>query len=204
MRLSALLVVGLLTACASAPWVPDDAPHADELRSFEKATLRSQEGDGFRLLLHEWHLQPALLEAACNRDTCWLEIRLTNGYGTYFQGELEAVNSAPLPRERFHALAEQLGSRGIWNLPDHNDELRTGVDENGEEVIYICMHSPSYFVEARIGNDYIVVQRYCEDNYEDGYTVAAPLLALFQEEFPAEFAAASHVTEQDLEEYLAN
>ena len=204
MRPLITILVALSTAaCASSSLVPDDAPHAFELQSFEATTIERQGGSAYRMLLHEWHKTPAFLQIGCINAECQLEFRLTDGYGTYHQGELEQVVTARISENEFRELAVRLEARGIWRLPDHRDDLRTGVDEDGEEVIYLCLHAPSYFLDARDGDRGITIYRTCEENYMDGYIAAAPLLEIFLLRFPDEFARASHLSSEEVQDLLA-
>ncbi len=201
--LAGILIPLLGLSAALSVDEPEWGEAAYDLASFEAQILNLEEGEVIRFVLHEWHKQPGLISARCSAVSCVLEVRLTDGYGTYDQGSLSFQDSVPMAHSDFDRLANELRDRGFWELSETRGEsVREIVDENGERRIALCMHAPHYFLQARIEGERRSVARYCQDNYSDAYVAGAHLLEIAAREFPEQFASASHLTDDDIRDLL--
>jgi hypothetical protein len=198
----ALAAAVLLVGCSHAPSPGSELPHAEELRSLRAPALAALEGDTLRIVFHDWHRSPGLLTLNCRRS-CTLEVRTTDGYGTYQQGTLDRAATVRVAESEARAVMEAVGDRGFWRLLPLLPEGGTyGFRPGGGDMI--CLHAPYYYLEGRVGERKQLVHRYCQEGYEDGWVAAAPLLEMFRRRFPEEFAAVSNFSEEEIKALLAS
>lgn len=189
-----ILGIFVLAGCASAPPVPDDLPHAEELRSLRVGPLAAG-GETLRIALHEWHKRPALITLSCEGENCDLEMRMTDGYGTYRQGRLNLIETESIEKALFDTVIEEVSARGFWRLEPQLREKFEGVNADGS--VALCLHAPHYYAEGRSDGRRQLIYRYCQPNYADGLVTLAPLLKLAAETFPDAFEAGTNIEDPD-------
>lgn len=192
----ALLVNSIaLSACSTTLGIsyPSNFHQYESLRSFKARPIEQIEGQSIRLTWHAWHKSPGLILANCANQLCYLEIRFTNGYGTYQQGNLSGIRKVVIAREEFDTIEATFDRDGFAAL---EPQLR----ENGpyssiappDGSITFCVHAPHYYLETFKENHRHIIYRYCQDNYDDGLRIAKPLIELAEHYFPNEM---SHIVE---------
>nr|WP_298897400.1 hypothetical protein [uncultured Altererythrobacter sp.] len=190
-RISSVAGILIVSACTTTGGheYPSDYHLYENLRSFRAPAIEQIEGQSYRLVWHAWHQSPGLILANCTNLKCMIEVRYTDGYGTYTQGTLERVRSTEISRSEFEEIGSAFERDGFWNLESHlrPNEPYLGVNDNApDEGPVICLHAPSYYLEGlEIGQNH-TIYRYCQNNYDDGIQVAMPLIELAERHFPAE------------------
>ena len=186
------LLAGLwLSSCQSLSGIsyPSDFHQYEELRSFKAPPVEDIDGQSYRLTWHAWHKTPGLILANCNGSDCFIEVRFTDGYGTYSQGDLAGIRKAEISRNEFEEIDLAFRVGGFYEL---KPQLRAAEQYHGlkasenEGELVICLHAPSYYLEAFDGSKKHMIYRYCQDNYDDGLRVAMPLIELAERNFPNE------------------
>lgn len=173
---------------------PSDYHQYGVLESFRAPAIQEIAGRSYRLTWHAWHKKPGLIRATCEVDSCELELRFTDGYGTYTQGKLAGVRTTGISRDEFDAI-EQAFAEG--DFASFDPDLRDGepyagvVDQAEEGAIPICIHAPSYYLESYDGERHKIVYRYCQSDYGDALGIARPLVELSARYFPEETALVS-------------
>jgi len=186
----------VLGACSTSLGIsyPSDFHQYKDLRSFKAPPIEQIEGQSIRLIWHAWHKTPGLILANCTDQQCRLEVRFTDGYGTYRQGNLEGIRKVDISREEFDAIElafERGGFAALEPQLRENDEY-SGVTQSDSSVadgfISICIHTPHYYLETFKENHRHIIYRYCQDNYDDGLRIAMPLVELAERYFPNEMS----------------
>ena len=163
-------------------------PHSFDLRSMQAEPL----GDNrraYRLIWHAWHKKPGILTLWCDPKSCSAELRHTDGFGTYQQGNLTGLYTLRVERTKALEVMDAIDAGGLWTLDPQvrgKDGARVGLPEDSKEAI--CLHAPHYFIEAKDSGRSLLAYRYCQSNYMDGLTAMAPLISLFDELFPVPLA----------------
>ena len=181
----------VLGACSTSLGIsyPSDFHQYEELRSFKAPPIEQIEGQSIRLTWHAWHKAPGLILANCANQQCHLEVRFTDGYGTYRQGSLKGIRKADISREEFDAIDLAFERGGFTALEPQlreNDEYLGAAQSDGS--IAICIHAPHYYLETLKENRRHIIYRYCQDNYDDGLRIAMPLVELAEHYFPNEMS----------------
>lgn len=176
------------TLCVSCISYPSGYHLYEDLRSFRALPLEQIPGESYRLVWHAWHQRPGLILANCS-EKCSLELRYTDGYGTYSQGKLDGVVNAAITEAEFNKIAASFENGKFSSLsPDlRPNEAYEGLKKGGtEDEIIICLHAPHYYLESYIQQDYRVIYRYCQDNYTEDLAIAFPLIELAEKYFSDE------------------
>lgn len=182
--------------CASLSSIsyPSDFHQYEELRSFRAPPIEQIPGHSIRLTWHAWHKKPALILANCAEAKCRLELRFTDGYGTYRQGKLEGVRQVSISKREFDVIAISLEEGGFDDLPsDLRENRNASLEPDSDGNIAICIHSPSYYLETFENGRRQMIYRYCQNNYEDGLRLAIPLIELAEEHFGKEMSSITAV-----------
>lgn len=181
-------------ACAGISY-PSDLPLYEDLRSFRAKPLQQFNGSSYRLVWHAWHQTPGLITANCYKGECTLELRYTDGYGTYQQGKLAGRAKVNISNHEYEGVAESFVTNRFGELisyPKRNNPYEETFSEDEDfEEISICLHAPHYYLESYMESEYYVIYRYCEDNYRRDLRVAFPLIELAEKYFPTQM---EHVT----------
>jgi len=192
MKNAIILASGLmLSSCISLERYnyPSDFHQYEELQSFKAPPIESIKGTSYRLTWHAWHKTPSLILANCLDQKCGLELRFTDGYGTYSQGKLAGIRRAEITNEEFNRIERAFIEGGFANLPPllrKKDEYHGLKESEDENEIVICIHAPSYYLETYENTQHHIIYRYCQENYTDGLRVAMPLIELAETHFPKE------------------
>lgn len=163
--------------------------HLENLKSMRAQPL-GDDVRAYRLIWHAWHKNPGILTLACKSEVCTAELRHTDGFGTYRQGELEKIYTKRVAKSKALEVMAALDAGGVWALPPQlADERGNRIDlpTGGED--WVCLHAPYYFVEAKEPGRSLLAYRYCQPNYRDGLNAMAPLITLFEELFPMRISA---------------
>lgn len=190
-RASSVACVFTVSACTTVGGheYPSDYHLYETLQSFRAPAIEQIEGQSYRLVWHAWHQSPGLILANCKDQECVIEVRYTDGYGTYSQGKLEGSRTAKISRSDFEEIGRAFEGDGFWKLEPHlrPGEPYLGVSENAsDESPAICLHAPSYYLEGFEEGRSHLIYRYCQRNYEDGIQVAMPLIKMAERHFPEE------------------
>lgn len=192
MKNAIILASGLmLSSCVSLERYnyPSDFHQYEELQSFKAPPVEQIAGKSFRLTWHAWHKTPALILANCVDQKCRLELRFTDGYGTYSQGKLAGIRQTKITIEEFNIIERAFVEGRFESLPPllrREDEYHGLKESENENEIIICVHAPSYYLEAYENTQHHIIYRYCQENYTDGLRVAMPLIELAETHFPEE------------------
>lgn len=191
--LRVLLAVLYVLLFVPVAYGEEQPPHTNDLRSMQLEPL-AQDGDSYRLIWHAWHRRPGVLTLTCRRASCHAEIRYTNGYGTYTQGNLAVVERRSVPSDVVRPVMSVIETNRLWEIaPDLPTNglygPRQGRGTNQE--IEICIHAPHYFIEAQAAGRSLLLYRYCQANYADGLNAVAPMIALFGNLFPEQMSQVS-------------
>ena len=190
-RASIVACVLMVSACTTVGVheYPSDYHLYEILESFRAPAIEQIEGQSYRLVWHAWHQSPGLILANCIDQKCMIEVRYTDGYGTYSQGKLEGSRTAEISRSEFEEIGRAFERDGFWNLEPHlrpNEPYR-GVSGNAsDDGPAICLHAPSYYLEGFDDGQSHLIYRYCQRNYDDGIQMAMPLIEMAERHFPAE------------------
>ncbi|MCU0882263.1 MAG: hypothetical protein MUF14_06305 [Hyphomonadaceae bacterium] len=171
------------------------APHQAELDSLQLQPV-SGTGPTYRLIWHAWHRRPGALTLSCTPRRCTAELRYTDGYGTYRQGTLARTLSKTVDRVRAEAIIETINGNGLFALKAY---LPVGTLYNRPELAQdspqganmICLHAPSYFVEAVNDGRTQLAYRFCQEHYSDGLDALKPMIDLFGQLFPDDMSQVS-------------
>lgn len=196
MRTAAVLFAGVaLASCQSGDEIsyPSDYHQYDDLRSFRAPPIEQIDGRSYRLTWHPWHKTPSLILANCNETSCFIEVRFTDGYGTYTQGKLRGVRKQEISFDDFRKIERAFNEADFNSLEPH---LREGNASQGlyepqsdDVVAIICVHAPAYYLETYDGFQKRMIYRYCQDDYDEGLRIAMPLIELAERSFPLEMKA---------------
>ena len=166
---------------------PSDFHQYEDLRSFKALPVQQIPGRSIRLTWHAWHKTPGLILANCDGQECYLEVRFTDGYGTYQQGKLKGIRKAKISQEEFNTISFAFDQGGFAALePQLRQEERYSGLLQTDGTIAICIHSPHYYLETYENGRHHVIYRYCQDDYDDGLYIAMPLIELAEHYFPSE------------------
>lgn len=119
-----------------------------------------------------------------------LELRYTNGVGTYRSGKLAGIRRKKITPSEFRRIEQSFENGNFYQLSPTLRENNgyygfTVSEEKGEEEL-ICLHAPTYYLESYRNGEHHLLYRYCQDDYEDGLKVAMPLIELAEVYFPKE------------------
>ena len=190
-RASTVAGILIASACTTVGGheYPSDYHLYEILESFRAPAIEQIEGQSYRLVWHAWHQSPGLILANCIDQKCMIEVRYTDGYGTYTQGKLEAIRTAEISRSEFEEIGRAFEGDGFWKLEPNlrPGDPYLGVSENAsDESLRICLHAPSYYLEGFEEGRSHLIYRYCQRNYDDGIQVAMPLIEIAERHFPEE------------------
>lgn len=190
-RASSAALILIVAACTTIGGheYPSDYHLYETLDSFRAPAIEQIEGQSYRLVWHAWHQAPGLILANCIDQKCMIEVRYTDGYGTYTQGKLEAIHTAEISRSEFEEIGSAFERDGFWGLEPHlrPGEPYLGVSDNApDEGPAICLHAPSYYLQGFEEGRSHLIYRYCQRNYDDGIQVAMPLIEIAERHFPDE------------------
>ncbi len=162
--------------------------HSFDLRSMQAEPLADNRR-AYRLIWHAWHKKPGILTLWCDPEACSAELRHTDGFGTYRQGNLTGLYTLRVERTKALEVMAAIDAGGLWTLAPQvrgKDGARSGLPEDSKDSI--CLHAPHYFIEAKDSGHSLLAYRYCQSNYMDGLNAMAPLISLFDELFPVPLA----------------
>lgn len=183
-----MAMISSAVLCCSCISYPSDYHLYEDLRSFRAQPLEQIPGESYRLVWHAWHQRPGLILANCSKY-CYLELRYTDGYGTYSQGKLDGVVKTAITKSEFKTVVNGFEEGQFANLNPYlrPDERYDGLIESAsEDEIVICLHAPYYYLERYVKKEYLVIYRYCQNNYSEDLAVAFPLIELAEKYFPSE------------------
>ena len=184
----------ICASCAGIPY-PTDFHLYDDLRSFKAKPMQQLAGNSYRLVWHAWHQTPGLITANCFKEECSLEVRHTDGYGTYQQGKLVGRGKVNISRHEFEVVAGGFNKNRFRelspNLRQNSRYAGLASENDNSEAIKICLHAPHYYLESNVEGEYHVIYRYCQDDYGRDLEVAFPLIELAEKYFPSQM---QHIT----------
>ncbi|NNU15312.1 hypothetical protein HK107_03100 [Parvularcula sp. ZS-1/3] len=183
MRLAFVIAACLLTACQTVGDELKGEPHGPELAAVRLLPVGASDDEIVRLLLGERRRARGSVEARCGTRACLLELRTGTGLGGGYQyGRLSSVDRTKISRQTFTELKDRVVDRGLYDLP-----LSLGYSGD-----VICLHPSEYYIETSIeSRNRLSYFSGCHSDYEQGFVVAAPLLALALSKFPNELAKIS-------------
>lgn len=204
----ALLALLMLTSTTANEY-PSDYHLYSNLSSFRAPVLQSITGNSYRLVWHAWHQKPATILANCNKSICYLELRYTDGYGTYYQGKLQESLKKNISVNEFERIATGFAENGFSSLsPQLREnsayegikyEITEEEKDDKMETVTFCLHAPHYYLESNIDDRYHLIYRYCQPNYTDDLKSAFPLIELAEKTFPKQMEDISAYWIKELE-----
>lgn len=141
--------------------------------------------DTYRILWHPWHQNTAAIAVTQRHGFDILEVSQTDGYGTYTVGELRSVKRAPIGRLEFTHIADSFARlAGVKQQVDPSGVSEVIDPETGDKLIRVCIHGSSFTIESRVAETARSIFRHCQDDYDDVFEIARPLVKLAWAKFP--------------------
>ncbi len=150
----------------------------ENLAAFNEPPIEDAVPDTYRLVWHPAHMNAAVISAYSRGGNSYLRISQTDGYGTYTVGKLKDVGEAEIANSQFERIATSF--RALADLVPLGREPAVWPDGKAR----ICLHSSSYALESRVGNEARIISRWCHPDFSRDFGIAEPLVFLAREKFP--------------------
>lgn len=138
---------------------------SSEIDALKLGAIKNETALTYRVILHLWHANIGALSLSCKQEECELNIRRTDGYGTYSVGKLVEEQTYSISRNEAQKI-----------LP-HQDQLASMPEQINPFQFGLCLHAPSFLIESLDGVAPVRRFRHCKEGMWSEYLeTACPLI----------------------------